>query len=274
MLPVVGQDALRAHLVAAGLAGTVSTTREQSLVRYRLFAAGDPRALLGLEPEGVWDLRRLLTLMGSRCGNSPDPRVVTGRETIDPALTLSALDVFADRIARAASLRSPVLLGTGHPGALLGFYGALAAALEGAGCRVLTPAEGRCIDLATRFGVRACTLSYVRGVALVRQGATPCAPDAPGAHTHSPLPLRLALDALAAAGEPLPGLVIGDHGWACGAGQLGVEAIGPADVNDPAPFVGEAEGRVAVAVPVDDAARPGSYRALTRYVLNRARLSQ
>ena len=31
--------------------------------------------------------------------------------------------------------------------------------------------------------------------------------------------------------------MIGDHGWVCGAGQLGFEAIGPADTDDPALFV-------------------------------------
>ena len=95
-----------------------------------------------------------------------------------------------------------------------------------------------------------------------------------GAHTHSPLPVRAALAAAAEAGGPLPELVIGDHGWVCGAGQLGIEAIGLADTDDPALFVGEAEGQVSVAVPLDDAVRSDYYRPLTRYVLNRACLSQ
>jgi hypothetical protein len=75
-------------------------------------------------------------------------------------------------------------------------------------------------------------------------------------------------------GWPLPELVVGDHGWVCGAGQLGFEAIGLADTDDPALFVGEAEGQVSVAVPLDDGVRPDYYRPLTRYVLNRASLSR
>ena len=75
-------------------------------------------------------------------------------------------------------------------------------------------------------------------------------------------------------GGPLPELVVGDHGWVCGAGQLGIEAIGLADTDDPALFVGEAEGRVSVVVPLDDAVRSHYYRPLTRYVINRACLSQ
>ena len=53
-----------------------------------------------------------------------------------------------------------------------------------------------------------------------------------------------------------------------------VSSVGPADVNDPAPFVGQAEGAVSVVVPVDDGARSDYYLPLTRYVLNRACLSQ
>ncbi|BFO14179.1 hypothetical protein SHKM778_05670 [Streptomyces sp. KM77-8] len=68
--------------------------------------------------------------------------------------------------------------------------------------------------------------------------------------------------------------MIGDHGWVCGAGQLGFEVIGTADVNDPAPFVGEAEGLVSLVVPLDDGVRSDYYLPLTRYVLNRACLSQ
>ncbi|MEE1931478.1 phosphatase [Streptomyces sp. TRM 70351] len=265
---------LRTHLLAAGLAGAVATTRERSLRRHRLFAARDPRALLGLEPEHPWSVPQLLALMAGACGACPDPGRRDGRETIDPALTVSALDAFADRLALAAARRAPVLFGTGHPRSLLPFYAGLAAALAAAGCPVLTPGYGRCIEVTTRFGVRPYTMSYVRGVALVREAGAACAPGAPGAHTHSPLPVRVALAAAAGAGGPLPALVIGDHGWLCGAGQLGFDAMGPADADDPAAFVGQAEGRVSLAVPLDDALRPGAYRMLTRYVLNRACLSQ
>jgi hypothetical protein len=167
-----------------------------------------------------------------------------------------------------------VLLGTGHPHRLLGFYAELADALSTAGCTVLTPAQGRRVDITTRFGLRTYDLDYVRGVAFVRNPEPGGAGCEPGAHTHSPLPVRTVLAAAAESGGPLPQLVIGDHGWVCGAGQLGFDAIGLADTDDPALFVGEAEGRVSVAVPLDDAVRSHYYRPLTRYVLNRACLSQ
>lgn len=266
--------ALRAHLLAARLAGPVATSREESLRSYRLFEARDPRVMLGLDPEWAWGHRELLALMADKCGVSGDPGHRTGQDVIDPERTLAALDAFAERLGRAAESRSPVLFGTGHPHRLLDFYAALADALSAVGCPVLTPAQGRSIDITTRFGLRTYNLDYDRGVALVREpGAYPVRSET-GAHTHSPLPVRLVLGALSEAGEPLPELVIGDHGWVCGAGQLGFDAIGLADTDDPALFVGEAEGQVSVVVPLDDAVRSDYYRPLTRYVLNRACLSQ
>ncbi|MET8955088.1 phosphatase [Streptomyces sp. NPDC004393] len=271
---MLSTGALRAHLLAAGLAGPVATAREDSLRSYRLFAARDPRVLIGLDPEWTWGAIDLIELMADKCGVSADPRHTSGRDVIDPERTLEALEAFGERVGDAARRGETVLLGTGHPHRLVGFYAALAHALSAAGCAVLTPAQGRCVDILTRFGLRTYNLDYVQGVALVRRPDRGRAGCEPGAHTHSPLPVRTALAAAAESGGPLPDLVIGDHGWVCGAGQLGFEAIGLADTDDPALFVGEAEGRVSVVVPLDDAVRSDYYRPLTRYVLNRACLSQ
>jgi hypothetical protein len=271
---VLSTGVLRAHLLAARLAGTVATSREESLRSYRLFAARDPRVLIGIDPEWSWRERDLIELMADKCGVSADPRHTSGHDVIDPERTLAGLEAFAERVASVARRRAPVLLGTGHPHRLLGFYAALADALSAAGCEVLTPAQGRCVDITTRFGLRTYNLDYVRGVALVRAPGPERSGRATGAHTHSPLPVRTVLAAAAEVGGPLPELVIGDHGWVCGAGQLGFEAIGLADTDDPALFVGEAEGSVSVVVPLDDAVRSPYYRPLTRYVLNRACLSQ
>ncbi|SNX63087.1 histidinol phosphate phosphatase hisN-like protein [Streptomyces sp. TLI_55] len=271
---VLSTGALRAHLVAARLAGTVATSREESLRSYRLFAARDPRVLIGIDPTGSWKQPDLVQLMADRCGVSGDIRRTNGLDVIDPDRTIAALDAFADRLGAVAERGATVLLGTGHPHRLLGFYAALADALSAAGCTVLTPAQGRRVDITTRFGLRTYNLDYVRGVALVREPGELSPGCATGVHSHSPLPVRTVLAAAAECGTGLPELVIGDHGWVCGAGQLGFEAIGLADTDDPALFVGEAEGVVSVVVPLDDAVRSDYYLPLTRYVLNRACLSQ
>ncbi|MHC5902477.1 phosphatase [Streptomyces sp. S6] len=267
-------EALREYLVGVGISGEVGTERERSLRNYRLFVQGDPRVRLGVVPRGVWGMGDVVRVMADECGVSDDLGVVSGRDWIEPAKTVAGLDAFADRIRDVALRNGGVLVGTGHPGRLGGFYRGIVDALSTAGCEVLTPAKGLSVDMTTRFGLRTHILEYVRGVGrLLEPGVEEAGPEA-GAHTHSPLPVRLALEALAAAGKRLPDLVIGDHGWVCGAGQLGCEAIGLADTDDPAVFVGQAEGVVSVAVPVDDGVRSDYYLPLTRYVLNRACLSQ
>ncbi|WP_374202138.1 phosphatase [Streptomyces sp. AC550_RSS872] len=45
----------------------------------------------------------------------------------------------------------------------------LADVLSATGCTVLTPAQGRCVDITTLFDLCTYSLGYVRGVALVRE---------------------------------------------------------------------------------------------------------
>ncbi|GAA2745165.1 phosphatase [Kitasatospora cinereorecta] len=273
-----GRDALRAHLLRTRLAGpAVPTPRQNNLRHYRLFAQRDPKALMGLDPERAWDEDAVLALMAERVGVDPDPRYTEGPDTIDPELTLAGLDRLAALLRRTADGRGSVLVGTGHPLKLAGFHGALARALEAAGCTVRTPARGLRFREPTPDGDRTRVLDQVGAVTAVRSldGA-----DARGRigsgellHTHSAQPVRLALTALAEAGHTPPDLLLGDHGWLCGAGRLGIPAGGLADCNDVAPFVGEAEGAVAVVVPVDDGSAPASYRPLSDYVLQQADLA-
>jgi hypothetical protein len=63
--------------------------------------------------------------------------------------------------------------------------------------------------------------------------------------------------------------VVADHGFTGAAGQAGIDAAGYADSNDPALFVGEAEGTVAVSVPLDDGVLPHLYAHVAAYLLAR-----
>ncbi|WP_042396406.1 phosphatase [Streptacidiphilus carbonis] len=290
---MIKAEELYAHLLESRIAGQVATPRENNLSKYAQFARRDPGVLLGLDPEGEWTQDDVLALMARRAGVSPDQDHRQGQDTIDPQLTIDALDAVAGVVARTAGRGGTVLMGTGHPGQLVGFHSALGDALEAAGCAVVTPAHGSDFLMHSLHGARSCSLDYVQRVGVVRvyEGAPPsgapssaAVPATGGApargglsdpvHTHSPQPVRIALAALAEAGHPRPELVIGDHGWACGAGRLGVTAIGLADSNDPGVFVAEAEGMVAAAVPLDDGVRPECYELLSAYVLQQAGMSR
>ncbi len=259
------RDELRKHLLEHRIAGDVATPRENNLRNYRLLADREPRYLFGLEPEGRWSFADVLALMAEKVGVSPDPKYTHGPDTIDVERTLERLDAFADRVRQAARNRERVVLATGHPAGLLGVYLEIARALAGAGCELLTPAAGWSYQAKTLGGEEPREIRYVGGVAMLSDRAGLV-------HTHSARPIRAMLADLVDSNLPLPDLVIGDHGWAGGAGQAGIDAIGFADCNDPALFVGEAEGRVRVAVPLDDNVAPHLYAPLTAYVLKQAGL--
>ena len=280
--PRVSRDELIAHLLATGLAGDVATTREENLRHYARFARRDPELLLGLDPLGDWTEAELLALMARRCGVRADAFHRHGQDTIDPERTVDALERLAVVLARTAAAGGGVLLGTGHPQRLQPMYAAFGRALRAAGCALRTPAHGRSFPMHTGEGVRRRGLDYrehvgvlvvYEGPASNNRGEGSRSPAEP-VHSHSPQPVRIALAALAESGEPAPGLVLGDHGWVCAAGRLGLRAAGFADSNDPALFVAEEEGQVEVTVPLDDGLRPDCYRLPTAYVLQLAGLSQ
>lgn len=243
----------------------MATPREGNLDNFRRMSTREPLYLFGLEPAGRWSCDDVLALMAERCGVRPDPEYTRGPDTIDPDRTIGRLDAMADRLRRAASEGERVLVATGHPVGLRPTHTAVARALAAAGCPVLTPAAGWQHPADPAYGYQRGSISYVDGVGMLTDGGAPV-------HTHSPLPMQAALAALAADGQAPPDLVVGDHGWAGAAGQAGVDAVGFADCNDPALFVGEAEGRVLVSVPLDDNVAPELYGPVTDYLLTRAGL--
>lgn len=258
---------LREHLVASRIAGNIATTRQNNLENFGLMSRREPNYLFGLEPAGRWSFDDVLAVMAQRCGVSPDPEHRAGQDTIDPDLTLDRLEAMAERIALAASRRERVLLATGHPHGLRPVHDAMASALKYAGCTLLAPAAGWRHPADTPYGSDDHVIRYIdSGVAVMSSKLALH-------HTHSPEPMRAQLAALEAAGEAPPDLVVADHGWAGAAGEAGVDAVGFADSNDPALFVGEAEGTVAVCVPLDDNVAPHLYDPMIAYLLDHAGLN-
>lgn len=260
-----GREDLRAHLVAARIAGDVATSREDNLLKYGLFAARLPRSMFGIEPAGHWGPGEVLALMAERVGVSPEPGYLRGPDRIDPDLTIDGLDRMAAVVKQAARADARVVVATGHPAGLLPVHLAVARALRRAGATVLTPAAGARYPVTTRAGRVEREIRYVEDVATVSTRGELN-------HTHSPRPMRAILAELEESGLAPPDLVVADHGWTGAAGQAGVTSVGFADSNDPALFVGEAEGTVAVSVPLDDNVAPHLYAPVTAYLLAAAGL--
>lgn len=264
--PVPSRAALREHLVEARIAGDVATSREDNLAKYAMFAGRVTKVMFGVEPRGRWRLADVLALMAERVGVCPDPAYVHGPDRIDPDLTIDALDRMAAELKRAARPGVRVVVATGHPAGLLPVHLAVAQALREAGAAVLTPAAGARFSVLTRAGSVEREIRWIDGAGVVSTRGELN-------HTHSPNPMRLVLDALAQSGQEPPDLVVADHGWAGAAGQAGVHSVGFADSNDPALFVAEAEGTVAVAVPLDDNVWPHLYDPVIGYLLAAAGLT-
>jgi histidinol phosphate phosphatase hisN-like protein len=263
--PLSRGDLIR-HLEAARIAGPVATPREVNLRHYRELSRKNPRHWFGLDFEDRWrDEADVLAVMVKRAGVSPDPGHVAGQDTIDAELTVRGLDRMAAVLRDAAARRLRVLVATGHPGGLLDVHRSIVEALRAAGAdlveipRGLRTTEG---DDDTSGNVR-----QFAGVAVLESGATLW-------HTHAPQPMAAILDALVRDGEPLPDLVVADHGWAGCAGRRGIETVCFADSNDPALFLGEEEGTISVTVPLDDhIVDARDYHPMTAYLLAAADLA-
>lgn len=250
---------LAAYLDSVQITGEVATSREDNLLHMQLFLEGSEHLEFGVKTTRAWTLDEVFTVMRDRVGINPDRTHLTGQDTIDSAKCVASLDRFADVFGDAVAAKQRILFATGHPAGLLPVHAALAAAARRAGAVVVGVPEGQRFrqgDIRQLFGV----LAWHQHGGLM--------------HTHSPEPMRLSLELLAELGEPVPDLVVADHGWAGFAASAGIPALGFADCNDPGLFVSEAEGQLKVAVPLDDNVCPGLYDPMIEYLLERAGLTE
>ncbi|MEU6787918.1 phosphatase [Nonomuraea angiospora] len=253
---MLSRDQLREHLVQTRIAGDVATPRENNLDHYSSLANDDPHYKLGLTFDQPWSYRDILALMAKSAGVVSDPDHRWGQDTIDPDLVIDALDDMAESIAAVLSRENPrVLLATGHPTGLLAVHLPLARLCAERGAELLAPGEGWSYSGAN-FGRRR-KIRYLQDVAML---------DDRGAfvHTHDATPMCHMIDEL---GGELPDLVIADHGWAGAAGEAGAHTVAFADSNDPGLFLGEAEGKIDVVVPLDDNVLPRFYAPLTERIV-------
>jgi hypothetical protein len=243
------------HLVASGIAGDVATPRQSNLGNVHKMLDRHPDYWFGLDLAREWSFEEIVTVMVDRVGIHADLAHETGDDRIDPERCVAALDEAADVLAEVAARRGRVLFATGHPTGLLALYLPIVRALTTVGCTVVTPLAEQWVAIQ---GVRR-RIRYVEGVATIGTGGDLL-------HTHAPEPMQAIL---AAADGPVADLVVADHGWAGAAAEQGVPVLGFADTNDPALFVGAAEGKLRVVVPLDDNVAPSAYAPLSAFLLRK-----
>jgi hypothetical protein len=243
---------LAAHLVAARIAGEVATPRASNLANITKMLDRAPDYWFGVELDRAWSFDEVLAVLAARVGIDPDPRRGDGADRISVPVCLDGLDAATALIAEVVGAGGRLLFATGHPTGILALHLSVAEAAAARGATVLTPAaEAAVPDLGARARVR-----YLGGVAMLSNGADLL-------HTHAPEPMQLMLGA----SGPAPDLVVADHGFAGAAAQAGLRTVGFADSNDPALFVAAEEGRLSVAVPLDDNVAPALYAPLAAYLV-------
>jgi hypothetical protein len=231
-------EELERALVAGGVAGPAGHPHHNVFGNIRKLVAHDSDKLFGLSsmPE-PFDFADIVRLVGDAAGVPIDELATEGVPDIDAGALLDACAALGERLADLARDGARVLFATGHPGDLDPLYGSIARIAEGAGARIVRPAEG-----ASWVDDRAdheWTIAYHGAVGMVTDGERP-------RHTHRPEAMRRML------ADDRPDLVVADHGFAGVAIEAGVETLSFADVNDPALIVAKAQGRTGIVAVLDD----------------------
>ena len=260
------REALADALTRSRVAGHVGTSRSNVLSRMERLIEGHPAERFGLRLDAL-SRTEVAAAVRDEAGLGPS---AAGEPWVDPGRLCDRLAAAGARLAQAANAGERVLFATGHPVGLLLLYLSVAAALEGAGATVLTPAGGERweerpvgSEPRTPFAVAKRLLkalragsaagSVQRGVAFV--GGVGVVTDGRSAyHTHSGRAMEHML------AEALPDLVVGDHGLAGTAVAAGIDTIAVADVNDPALIVAHRRGQLRHLLVMDDNSPPNAYR--------------
>ena len=230
-------------ILRAGLAGTsTSHGGDNNLHKIGLLLAGDDRTTFGME-----DLLRDVGFdeaygaMERTLGNPPDREETPGRGCIDPTRTAAGLLEAGRRVREVAGGGGRIVLGTGHPGALLVYYLGVARWIEDLG--------GELVQTEPRIRGAEVPLDWAGPVAVLGNGASM-------KHTHDPSHMRTVLQE---AGEV--DLVLADHGFAGAAVARGIPTVAIMDTNDPAWAVVSARGADVTVIPMDDNRPLNSYAA-------------
>ena len=253
-------DALRDYLIGTRLAGNVATTPRNTLNNCGKLIAGDELYTFGLSDYLSATVREAVDAVRLLCGGDPAGAIEPeGDGWIDPNATLAAIETHRARLsAFVDGGGGRVLLATGHPTGLLNHYGALARALQGAGCSLLAPLDDVVIRYHEETG-RKRAVRYLDGVACVHDGASLL-------HSHRSVYMNAMLDELGG-GPDAVDLVIADHGMAGTAMERGLPTLSIADVNDPALPLAQARGKTDAVLPIDDNLAPRLFVPVTLAML-------
>jgi hypothetical protein len=250
---------LRRHLVDTRLAGSVATTPGSTLGSCGKMIAGEDDYTFGLSDHRTATFLEAVEAVRELFGGDPGGADPDAPGWIDPDATVGGIMRHRRVLAAAADDRVRVLLATGHPTGLLTHYGALARALQGAGCRLLAPLDDRFLFRSDKTGAPR-GVRFLDGVATAYDGGRLL-------HTHRSRYMEAMLDDLGG-GPGAVDLVVADHGMAGAAIERGIPTLSIADVNDPALPLAQARGRTDAVLPIDDNLAPRLFLPVTAAMLD------
>lgn len=210
---------------------------------------GMTKSLLGFEELQDLPSEQILAAIADITGCSKSAEYTEGPGYINPNATLAGLIAAARLIVKVCEKQGNVILATGHPGSMIGFYLELAKIIRELGGIVITPGRGyelstyRC----TGCGLHDTTevLDYVGETAVVSTGEIIL-------HTHDCKPMETILTAARQDNQTVD-LVIADHGFAGYAIKSGLAVIAIMDTNDPAIAASkQLLGYQPIIIPMDD----------------------
>ena len=234
----------RDALVASAVVGShQSHSRRDNLRKIDALIRGEEDASFGLSTVTSHSLVEILGWLAELTGCSPDPGDTEGADTMEPDRTLDAIVAAGTRLRDEAVRGSTLLAATGHPTGLLELYVRIVDMYRAAGGKILRLKEEKKFPFGSGLG----EIRYVGNVGCLARGASLM-------HTHSALPMEAMLEE-----EPLPDIVLGDHGFAGAALERGIPAVAVMDINDPALAAAWGEGKDVMVIPMDDNRPPRHY---------------
>jgi hypothetical protein len=235
-------------LVAAGISGLhQSHSRHNNISSLKACVEGDPDKSFGMTGLTLHSPQEALDALAELTGCSNDLGDISGHDTMDPIKTVAGVVAAARVLADHARRGSTLLACTGHPTGMLELYMRIVDAYRAAGGKVIRPREEERLH-----GIRKgyAEVRYIGNVGLLADWGQLM-------HTHGSEAMEALLEA-----DPLPDLVLGDHGFAGAAIERGIPTVAIMDINDPALAIAWLEGKDVSIVPLDDNRPPALYEPL------------
>jgi len=249
MLSIVDETVIIDRLEKLKMAGAgTGHIRLKNILVVHEIKQGLNKSLLGLNELQSLPSEKVLEAIATITGCSASLIEATGDGYINPKATVKGMRLAAEKIAKVCKKQGNIILGTGHPGAMIGFYLELAKIIRQLGGNLLTVAKTYPLQT---YRCKNCQLhdvteeiDYIGDVAVITNGDLLL-------HTHDHQGMKQIIAHAQQENRKID-LVIADHGFAGFAIKSEIPTIAIMDTNDPAIAASTLLGYNPIIIPMDD----------------------